>query len=484
MQLRRDALRQKIAALGQTGRFDAALLDRFEQILASASDWDLRRINPLQFAAQHSIDEHTTVDLFVHAAKVGLLDFEWGTICPMCGSVEYQHKAIHQLDPEAFHCTVCDMNVSTELDGQIEVAFTVNPSVATLELDPYADMESYKRYFRSPNYVASQALEQALVDEAVLAFEVIAPDRTARLRFEAAPNTLYRVLSLDKHVALHIHVGEQVSAVPQALEVDILPNGFAPVQLDVPAGAITLHLHNWQLTQIGLLLVHMETSRIESLMAAHPPQLTPFFTGQRLLNTQSFRELFRIQELPDNLRLKVGNLTVLFTDLKDSTLLYSRTGDVTAYRLVQRHFDALTEVTRAHGGAIVKTLGDAVMATFSAPQDGVAAALAMIEAVEKLNTEIADAENRLHLKVGLHAGSALVVKANEILDYFGQTVNIAARAQSLADVDEIWLTEDVYRQEPVRAALEQAGYRAEKQSALLRGVSERVMVYKCARPSA
>ena len=481
MQLRRDALRQKIGALGRTGRFDAALLDRFEQILASASAWDLRRINPLHFAAQNGLDTRATVDLFVHAAKVGLFDFEWSTVCPMCGSAEYHHDAIHELDPEAFHCTICDVDVSTELDGQIEVTFTINPGVATLELDPYADVESYKRYFRSPNYVVSQALEQALLDEAILAFEVVAPDKTVRLRFRGKPNTLCRVLSLDKHIALHVYVSEQQSAVPQVVEVDILQNGFAPARLDVPAGEITLHLHNWQLTPIGLLLVQMDKEAIDQLMAEQPPQLTPFFTGQRLLNTQSFRELFRIQELPDDLRLKVGNLTVLFTDLKDSTLLYSRTGDVAAYQLVQRHFDALTEVTRAHAGAIVKTLGDAIMATFSTPQDGVAAALAMVEAVEALNADIPDAENRLHLKVGLHTGPALVVKANEILDYFGQTVNIAARAQSLAEVREIWLTEDVYQQEEARTLLEQAGYHAEKQSALLRGVSERVMVYKCAR---
>ena len=484
MQLRRDTLRQKIGALGRTGHFDAALLERFEHILATASEWDLYRINPLQFAARHAFDPRTTIDLFVYAAKVGLFDFEWSTICPMCGSAEYHHEAIHQLDPEAFHCTICEVDISTELDRQIEVAFSINPGVATLELDPYTDVESYKRFFRSPNYKASQALERALLDEAILAFEVIPPDKTVRLRLTAEPNTLYRVLSLDKHMALHLHAAHGTSAVPQALEVDILRNGFTPARLDVPAGEITLHLHNWQLTKIGVLLVQMDKEAIGRLMAEEPPQLTPFFTGQQLLNTQSFRELFRIQELPDDLRLKVGNLTVLFTDLKDSTLLYSRTGDVAAYRLVQRHFDVLTEVTRQHGGAIVKTLGDAVMATFSRPQDGVAAALAMIAAVDALNADIPEAENRLHLKVGLHTGSALVVKANEILDYFGQTVNIAARAQGLADVNEIWLTEDVYQQDEARALLERAGYRAEKQSALLRGVSERVMVYKCARPSA
>ncbi len=481
MKLRRDTLRQKIGALAQMNRFEPELLGRFEHILSEADAWGLRRINPLQFARAHALDARTTVDLFVHAAKVGLFDFEWSTLCPMCGSAEYHHNAIHQLDPEAFHCTVCDMDVSTELDGQVEVTFTINPAVATLELDPYADVESYKRYFRSPNYVASQALERALLEDAIQAFVVVPPDKTARLRFQGQPNTSCRVLSLDKHIALHVHVNGKRSALPQALEVDILQNGFAPARLDVPAGEITLHLHNWQLTRIGLLLVRMDMEAIERLMAEQPPQLAPFFSGQQLLNTQSFRELFRIQELPDDLRLKVGNLTVLFTDLKDSTLLYSRTGDVSAYRLVQRHFDALTAVTRAHAGAIVKTLGDAVMATFSTPQDGVAAALAMIEAVEALNTEIPDAENWLHLKAGLHTGPALVVKANEILDYFGQTVNIAARAQSLAEVREIWLTEDVYQQEEARALLEQGGYRAQKQSALLRGVSERVMLYKCAR---
>ena len=56
----------------------------------------------------------------------------------------------------------------------------------------------------------------------------------------------------------------------------------------------------------------------------------------------------------------------------------------------------------------------------------------------------ADAGGELiRLKVGLHAGACLAVTLNDRLDYFGQTVNIAARVQALAGADEIVVTDDV-----------------------------------------
>ena len=63
----------------------------------------------------------------------------------------------------------------------------------------------------------------------------------------------------------------------------------------------------------------------------------------------------------------VKDITILFTDLKGSTALYERIGDLKAFSLVHRHFDSLEQVINNHNGAIVKTIGDAVMATFLNP---------------------------------------------------------------------------------------------------------------------
>jgi len=138
--------------------------------------------------------------------------------------------------------------------------------------------------------------------------------------------------------------------------------------------------------------------------------------------------------------LRVSDITYLFTDLKDSTPLYEKVGDVNAYFLVRQHFDILNRVIQKRAGTIVKTIGDAVMAGFEHPQDAVRAAIEMIEDMSEFNRT---ASRPLGLKVGVHRGRAIAVRLNDRIDYFGQDVNIAARVQSLAGVNEICISETV-----------------------------------------
>ena len=111
----------------------------------------------------------------------------------------------------------------------------------------------------------------------------------------------------------------------------------------------------------------------------------PFLTANRLLSNQTFRDLYRTDTLDIDQRLKITSLTFLFTDLKGSTQLYERVGDLAAYDLVKEHFRVLHDIVGSEAGAVVKTIGDAVMATFPTPDHAVAAALRMREAMRKLN---------------------------------------------------------------------------------------------------
>jgi class 3 adenylate cyclase len=167
---------------------------------------------------------------------------------------------------------------------------------------------------------------------------------------------------------------------------------------------------------------------------------------------------------------------VLFTDLKGSTELYERVGDLVAYDIVRRHFGVLAEVVREHDGAIVKTIGDAVMATFSTPEDGLRAALAMHDAMARFNQ--AQKREELMVKIGLHDGPCLAVTLNERLDYFGQTVNIAARVQALAGTKSIFVTAPVVERAGVRNLLGERRIEPRARTAELKGISEAVTVYE------
>jgi len=158
--------------------------------------------------------------------------------------------------------------------------------------------------------------------------------------------------------------------------------------------------------------------------------------------TQTFRNLFRSEVIKATEGIAIRDVTLLFTDLKGSTALYQRIGDLNAYMQVQRHFERLLDVTVRHQGAVTKTIGDAVMAAFSTALDAARASLEMREAVEELNR--GRPQREFILKIGMHKGAAIAVTLNDRLDYFGQTVNIAARVQNLAGGDEIRVTEDVH----------------------------------------
>ena len=146
----------------------------------------------------------------------------------------------------------------------------------------------------------------------------------------------------------------------------------------------------------------------------------------------------------------MGSLTVLFTDLRDSTRLYREIGDAPAFGLVRNHFDVLLEAIAAEEGAIVKTIGDAVMAVFRRP---VSALRAIVRSQEVLASP-PDGERPLRLKAAIHAGHSIAVTLNERLDYFGTNINIAARLEKFSQGDDMIISDYVYCDPEVQEFIE------------------------------
>jgi class 3 adenylate cyclase len=199
----------------------------------------------------------------------------------------------------------------------------------------------------------------------------------------------------------------------------------------------------------------------------------PMLSGKRLLSTQSFRELYRTESLPADATLALQSLSILFTDLKASTALYERIGDLRALELVREHFKILRDVVDEAEGAIVKTIGDAVMATFVDPQNAVRAGVRMHAALDR-----SGAPEELLLKVGMHVGPCVAIDSQERLDYFGQTVNIAARVQGIAEGRELVCTDAVYRTPGVRETLSELALALKREEVLLKGIDAPVIIYR------
>lgn len=201
-----------------------------------------------------------------------------------------------------------------------------------------------------------------------------------------------------------------------------------------------------------------------------------------LINRPLFRELLGEQVLPPNQSLGVQNLSIFFSDLKQSTRLYQRMGDARAYELVRAHFDIVFDAVERYGGSAVKTIGDGVMGTFFDSTSALQGVAESVLGLEALNKDAGLAEDdRLRLKVGLHTGACIVVTLNGRLDYFGSTVNIAARLSDMAQGGEMILSKTVLDDPGARAFAEQMKCDQE-QLATLRGVNQAVEICRL-RPS-
>ena len=138
---------------------------------------------------------------------------------------------------------------------------------------------------------------------------------------------------------------------------------------------------------------------------------------------------------------------------------------------------------RQHNGAIVKTIGDAVMAVFTDPREALRTAVDMIEAFDDLETAN-KLKNAIIVKVGIHHGPCIAVTLNERIDYFGTTVNIAARVQGLSDGRDVMASGAIFGETGAEDLLKQKGWASEQFTTSLKGLKSSYVVHKLHAPNA
>lgn len=204
-------------------------------------------------------------------------------------------------------------------------------------------------------------------------------------------------------------------------------------------------------------------------------------SGHRMLTLQTFRDLFPRETLLPSETLLIRRAVILFTDLTGSTALYTRRGDTRAYDLVRKHFDLLFEIVDRHNGVVIKTIGDAVMGAFTDPTDALRAAIAMHQQMKNFNHQLAlPEEDYLTLKIGLDAGPCISVTLNDRPDYFGTTVNTAARIQATSTGNNIAITDALVTDSATLAELNGSSW--QRRELLLKGMGAPITVhYICPR---
>lgn len=128
-------------------------------------------------------------------------------------------------------------------------------------------------------------------------------------------------------------------------------------------------------------------------------------------------------------------VSILFSDIEHSTRHWGRRGDVDARMLLDRHNRLLFPIVRRFKGKIIKTLGDAIMASFNKPENAVKAAIAIQQRLAKERND--DQYFSLRSRIGIHTGKCLI----EYDDIFGDVVNVAAKVENAAEANQILITQ-------------------------------------------
>jgi len=204
----------------------------------------------------------------------------------------------------------------------------------------------------------------------------------------------------------------------------------------------------------------------------HMPE--KFLSGLECLANEKFRELFGDQVLSTQESLAVETASFLFTDIKGSTQMYSDFGDAKSYEIVREHFKILFSAIERNNGIVVKTIGDAVMGSFLSSADALNAALA---AQQEFSARQYNQAGYLKIKMGIHAGSAIVVNLNNSVDYFGNTVNLAARVQASVDDHDIRFTRRILDDVGVQGILKARRARLLHRTMQFKGINGPVDVY-------
>jgi adenylate cyclase len=410
-----------------------ALIAKLEQHLRSADDPDVIKMRPFVLADRWGEPRLDVLRMFLYGTRGGLLDLEWDIICPNCRGASARLNRLADVAGEA-HCPSCQIRYDVDFEESVELRFSVSPDIRQADDSTYCvGGPANTRHILTQIWVEAKSVREIQLRLGEGAYRLRSKQLGSRALIEVNPaiETRDAMIFLDTH--------------------EIVAPGGA-----LSPGVATLTFRN--LTEQRVLIILEQSAW--NLQAASASLVTAL---------DEFRQLFSSEVLAPGLGISIRNLTFMFSDLKDSTQIYDMIGDSPAYARVRDHFDIMRNIIATRNGALVKTIGDAVMAVFRSPEDAIEASILIQQ--EFAVGPIAQVNPTLRVKLGIHRGPCIAVNANELLDYFGSTVNIAARVQSESVGGDIVVTDELLEDPGVQQVVARERMTAEQFERSLKGFS-------------
>jgi len=428
--------------------YPSKLIERLTRYITQADDDEVAHLRPYALADRWHASRRAVLELCLAATRRSLLDLRWDVVCPMCRGANMAVPQLNEIHETAY-CPSCRMEFHVNFDHAVEVTFRPHAALRPIDVGTYC--------------VGGPQLTPHVIAQQLLAAH---ETRTLQLALEPGAHRIRARANVPQAVSGHVDLRVSADAADRAaaaIALQINAQGWA-VDHDVAASHLALTLINDTPTEQGVVLERVAWN-------------DQAVTAADVSTMQAFRDWFASQALHPNVQLGITNLAVLFTDLRGSTQLYREIGDAPAFERVLEHFEVLRRSVDQHAGAQIKTIGDAIMAAFLDPAQGVAAGLEILRGMAQLNQTRTDFP--LRLKLGLHTGAAIAVTLNERLDYFGTTVNIASRLEGQAQGDDLILSEEVMRLPAVQQVLGANAVQVEMFRVPLKGfVNEEFQLYR------
>lgn len=413
---------------------------KLKKLLIIGDNSEVTKMQPIEIARRWGVNSQEVVRLFLYATKVGLLNLSWNLICPNCRVSKVEYTSLTKLR-EQFHCDLCGINYNANFGKYVELNFTVHPSIRVA----YDNTYCVGGPMISPHVQVQQVITSGK------SYQLLLPANVEKLRV--------RILQAN-----HMFTFQKKSSnIQNELSIEYTEKGWSDTEIEVGPNASCIQLANSTHDEIVFVLEKNEWSN-------------DVLTAAMVTSMQEFRDLFSAEVLSPGQQVGIENVTILFSDLQDSTHLYELVGDADAYSQVRRHFEFLTHWISDNSGGVVKTIGDAVMAVFHLPEDAIKAAIQIQQHISEFNQESKDS---IVLKIGLYSGPTIAVNSNDRLDYFGRTVNIAARIQGESVGNDIVFSQGYLENEDIQSFLKENLVELKQFSATLKGIEENMELVRC-----
>ncbi|KAA0547380.1 adenylate/guanylate cyclase domain-containing protein [Bacillus sp. BGMRC 2118] len=390
------------------------ILPYFHEYIRTENNQDVAEMRPYQLASEWKVDEKSVLKLFLYATKVGILNLSWNLICPNCRVSKKQFTSLTQLQ-EQYHCDLCGVNYDATFDQFVELHFSVHPSIRS----SYSQAYCVGGPMITPHIIVQKVIKRG--SKGYLKLPKVEKDMRFRI---LESNEMVLIKQIETSQSEYCHLTYQ-------------DYGWHSPTIEVGKQTTTISIINNSQKDIVAVIEEIK-------------QKAGIVTAAEVTAMQEFRDLFSSEVLSPGQQVGIQNVTILFSDLLGSTSMYETIGDAHAYGKVKRHFDFLTEWISKNSGSVVKTIGDAVMAIFYQPEDALNAAIDIQDHVTIFNEEKGET---ITLKIGLFSGPAIAVNSNDRLDYFGRTVNIAARIQAESIGNDIVIEESLLEKEQIKTVI-------------------------------